>query len=387
MSVCGILVAAGSGKRLGADRNKALLPLLHEPLFCHALRRFRPHCDTIILVVKEEERADFTQALARANLEVDLIAPGGKERRHSVQNALSLLPMDADLVLVHDAARPFPSDSLIKGVIRAARETGAAVPALPMSDTLRRQEGDNTMTIPREGLFLVQTPQGFRREVLLSAYALHPDSLTDDAGLVELAGNPVALTPGEARNFKITREEDFRMAEGLLSGSLRMGTGFDAHRLVKGRALVLGGVNIPHELGLLGHSDADAALHALTDALLGACALGDIGRHFPDSERAYKGVSSLLLLEKTLEILAENGFIPRQADLTIVAQRPKLAPYIEEMRGNIARALRLPKDRVSVKATTTEGLGFEGREEGISAQAAALIADMNTWETKPSPSL
>jgi 2-C-methyl-D-erythritol 4-phosphate cytidylyltransferase/2-C-methyl-D-erythritol 2,4-cyclodiphosphate synthase len=377
VSVCGILVAAGSGRRLHAGRNKALLPLMHEPLFCHALRRLRPHCDTIILVVKEEERADFTEALARAHLDAEFFAPGGQERRHSVENALKLLPEDADLVLVHDAARPFPSAALIRGVIGAAREKGAAVPALPVSDTLRRQEEGRTVTLPREGIFLAQTPQGFRRDVLLQAYALHPDSLTDDAGLVELMGRPVALTPGEARNFKITREEDFLMAEGLLAGALRTGTGYDAHRLVKGRALVLGGVHIPHELGLLGHSDADAALHALTDALLGACALGDIGRHFPDSDRAYKGISSLLLLQKTREILAENGFIPRQADLTIIAQRPKLAPFIDEMRGNIARALRLPLDRVSVKATTTEGLGFEGREEGISAQAVALAADMN----------
>lgn len=373
MKVCGIVVAAGAGARLGAGMNKALLPLGGSPLFLYALRALRPHCDDLILVVRDEERSAFTAALETARLPLEHLVPGGRERRHSVENALKAVPEDADIVLIHDAARPFPSAGLIRRVIRLAFETGAAVPALPVSDTLRRLEAGLTRTVSRENLYAVQTPQGFRRGLILRAYAENPQSLTDDAGLVELLGESVSLAEGEAVNFKITRPGDMEMAEGLLRAGLRTGTGFDAHRLVPGRALVLGGVTIPHDKGLLGHSDADAALHALTDALLGACALGDIGGHFPDSREEYRGISSLVLLEKTRAILAEHGFLPLQCDLTILAQKPRLAPYIPQMRENIARALGLPPDRVSVKATTTEGLGYEGREEGISAQAAALV--------------
>jgi len=380
MSVCGILLAAGAGTRLGAGRNKALLPLGGEPLFLHALRALQPHCKHIVLAVGEGERDAFYGAMDAAGLSADAVVTGGAQRRHSVERALRALPEDADILLVHDAARPFPSGRLIRAVLAAASQTGAAVPALPVDDTLRGRSGNATRTLPREGLYRVQTPQGFRRGLLEKAYAASPDALTDDAGLVERLGEPVALVPGEPRNFKITRREDLDMAERLLSGCLRAGTGYDAHRLAEGRALVLCGVDIPHETGLLGHSDADVALHALTDALLGACALGDIGTHFPDSRPEYKGVSSLLLLEKTRELMRERGFVPHQCDLTVLAQRPRLAPYIPQMRLNIARALGLPLSRVSVKATTTEGMGFEGREEGMSAQASALVKETEGLE-------
>lgn len=383
MSVCGILLAAGAGARLGAGRNKALLPLGGEALFLHALRALKPHCRNVILVVGEGEEEAFSRAMNAAGVSADTVLTGGAERRHSVERALGKLPKDADILLVHDAARPFPTSRLIHSVLRAAGETGAAVPALPVDDTLREKNGETTRTHPREGLYRVQTPQGFNRKLLEKAYAENPDTLTDDAGLVEKLGEPVALVPGDPRNFKITRREDLDLAERLLSGCLRAGTGYDAHRLVPGRALVLCGVDIPHETGLLGHSDADVALHALADALLGACALGDIGAHFPDSREEYRGVSSLLLLEKTRELIAEKGFIPHQCDLTILAQRPRLAPHILQMRRNIAQALGLPLSRVSVKATTTEGMGFEGREEGISAQAAAMVRETEAPERWP----
>jgi 2-C-methyl-D-erythritol 2,4-cyclodiphosphate synthase len=290
-----------------------------------------------------------------------------------VESALKVLPQDIDLVLVHDAARPFPGPRLIQDVIEAAARHGAAVPALPVNDTLRKAEAGRTVTVARDGLYRVQTPQGFTREILLTAYAANTEALTDDAGLVEQMGQSVQLIPGDARNIKITQGEDWEMALQLLGGSMRIGTGFDTHRLVEGRDLVLGGVNIPHSTGLLGHSDADVVLHALMDALLGACALGDIGQHFPDSKAEYKDISSMKLLEETAKILQRKGFLPWQSDLTIIAQKPKLAPFMNQMRQNIASVLHLPIDRISVKATTTEGLGYEGREEGISAQAAVLV--------------
>lgn len=373
MRACGIVVAAGAGTRLGAGRNKALLPLWGQPLFLYALRALRPFCEHLILVIREQDRAEVRLALAERPGLADALIPGGKERRHSVENALKAMPADCGLVLIHDAARPLTSAKLVEAVRQAAALHGAAIPALPVDDTLRRKEGERSRTVPREGLCRVQTPQGFLRSVIEQAYAAIPEALTDDAGLVEQMGLPVALVPGEARNFKITRQEDWDMAQQLLLGSLRTGTGFDTHRLAPGRDLVLGGVVIPHPLGLAGHSDADAALHALMDALLGACALGDIGQHFPDSQVEFKGISSLRLLEQTARILRQKGFEPWQTDVTIIAQAPRLAPFIGQMRQNIARALGIEVDRVSVKATTTEGLGPEGRQEGISAQASALV--------------
>ncbi len=384
MSVCGIVVAGGTGSRMGMGANKALLDLGGEPVFMHSLRRLRPLCDYLILVTREDERHMFQSACQQSGIRVDAYAGGGRERRHSVENALALVPENTDTVLVHDAARPFPPAELIREVIQTAKEKGAAVPAIPVADTLRKEADGQTETVSRDGLFRVQTPQGFRRDVLMKAYADNKDALTDDAGLVERSGVPVTLTRGDAMNFKITEPGDFLVARAIATQSkepfpafLRVGTGYDVHRLAPGRALILCGVNIPFERGLLGHSDADVALHALMDALLGAAALGDIGRHFPDSDAAYKGVSSMNLLEKTKEILNEAGFAPLQADLTIVCQKPRLAPYMGQMRGNVARALGLPDERINVKATTTEGLGFEGEGAGISAQAAATVMEIN----------
>lgn len=374
MSVYGILVAAGSGSRLGAETNKILLPLGGEALFCHALRALRQVSDGVILVIRPEDEQAVREAMRLSGLSAEQLVYGGEQRRHSVENALARLPASADLVLVHDAARPFAGPALMERVIKAARETGAAVPALPVTDTLKKGEGGLvTGAQPREGLYAVQTPQGFARDVLIRAYQECPKALTDDAGLVERLGLPVALVPGHRSNLKITLPEDFIMAEQMLGQGLRVGLGYDVHRLVAGRPLVLGGVTIPYEKGLLGHSDADAVLHALTDALLGACALGDIGQHFPDSDPAYKGISSLILLEKAVALMGEKGFVPAQCDITIQAQRPRLAPYLPQMRETIAKALNLTEDKVGLKATTTEGLGFVGREEGIAAQAVVMV--------------
>ncbi|MBQ7454905.1 MAG: 2-C-methyl-D-erythritol 2,4-cyclodiphosphate synthase, partial [Clostridia bacterium] len=230
-----------------------------------------------------------------------------------------------------------------------------------------------TATPDRSVLRAVQTPQGFSRALLERAHREITDRCTDDAALVSRLGVPVRLVSGSPRNIKLTAKEDLAMAEFYLGGRLRVGHGYDAHRLVEGRKLILGGVDIPYEKGLLGHSDADVLLHAIMDALLGAAALGDIGKHFPPSDASYKDISSVQLLEKTAALLTEAGFSVQNVDATVVAQRPKLAPYLTQMRQNIADALKIDVSAISVKATTTEGMGFEGRGEGISAHAVALV--------------
>lgn len=376
MRACGIIVAAGAGSRLNADKNKVLLPLLGQPMFMYAVLALHPFCGRLVLVVKEEEQAAFEGALAPYALPNVMFAHGGKERRHSVENALSLAA-GFDLVMIHDAARPLPSREMIQRTLDAALVSGAAVPALPIADSLRLvDEQGFSKAVPRERLFAVQTPQVFSRPLIVKAYQASAVATTDDASLVEQLGHKVELVQGDMKNIKITLKEDLAMAERLILSGIRIGTGFDTHRLVPGRDLTLCGVNVPHTLGLLGHSDADVALHALTDALLGACALGDIGAHFPDNKAEYKGISSLHLLREAVRLMAQAGFVPWQCDLTILAQKPKLAPYISSMREQVALALSLPFDRVSIKATTTEGLGFEGREEGISAQAVAQVREI-----------
>jgi 2-C-methyl-D-erythritol 4-phosphate cytidylyltransferase/2-C-methyl-D-erythritol 2,4-cyclodiphosphate synthase len=252
------------------------------------------------------------------------------------------------------------------------------VVARPVADTLKRAsaEGDVLATVDREGLWGAQTPQGFRTGLLLAAYAraMREDwQVTDDAAVVERAGHRVRLVEGEAVNFKITRPEDLALAERLLAGSSRSGFGYDVHRLVPDRALVLGGVTIPHTHGLLGHSDADVLTHAVMDALLGAAALGDIGGHFPDTDAQYRGISSLALLAVVVEKVAAAGFAPINIDVTVAAQAPKLAPHIPAMRGQLASVLGLPLEGVSIKATTTEGLGFVGTGEGMAAYATVSL--------------
>ena len=259
------------------------------------------------------------------------------------------------------------------------RKYGSGVAATPVTDTIKRVGADDIVadTPPRGQLRAVQTPQGFSRALLCRAHAEIAQRCTDDAALVEQLGVPVHLCPGSPHNLKLTTPEDIALAEFYLSGMPRIGHGYDAHRLVEGRRFILGGVDIPHEKGLLGHSDADVLLHAIADALLGAAALGDIGRHFPDKDPQYEGISSLILLQKTAEILRNHGFAPMNIDATVIAQRPKLAPHIDQMRENIAAALSLSEEAVSVKATTSEHMGFEGEELGISAHAVAMICKIS----------
>lgn len=406
-----ILLAGGTGSRMGAGINKVLLPVAGIPCIVRSAMALSPWVDRMILVCRPEEQNAFREVLESARLSVPVFyAAGGATRQLSVTHGLreiarlessfgedDMIPEEVRLekaeepspsaapdalVLIHDGARCLVSDEVIRNVLESVQRHGSGVAAIPVTDTLREVGAENAFgrTIPREGLQAMQTPQGFRLPVLLSAFAAAEKEGfegTDDAAVVAHAGFPVHRTPGSRFNLKLTTREDLRMAEAFLKEKafpeLRVGQGYDVHQLAENRRLVLCGVEIPYERGLLGHSDADVAVHALMDALLGAACLGDIGRHFPDSDEKYHNADSMKLLEEVLNLLRREGYRPANADVTIVAQKPKLAPYILRMTENLASALMLPLNRVNVKATTTERLGFEGRMEGISAQAVCLI--------------
>ena len=375
MSTWSLLLSGGSGTRMGCAGNKTLLPLLGESAVCHALRTLRRHCDGVVMVIRPVDEKDIRAALAKSRLSVEKIVYGGADRQESVCNGLTALPDDCDIVLVHDGARPLVDDETVRNVISSVRQYGSGIASTPVTDTFKQvdENGVAVATPDRNFLRAVQTPQGFKKDLLLRAHHEIKERCTDDAALVSQLGVPVHLCEGSRRNIKLTTPEDIAMAEHYLKVFPRIGHGYDAHKLVEGRKFILGGVDIPYEKGLLGHSDADVLLHAITDALLGAAAMGDIGKHFPDKDPQYKGISSLLLLEKAVALLRENGFEPLNIDATVICQRPKLAPHIPQMRENIARACGLEVDCVSVKATTTEGMGFEGEGLGVSTHAVALI--------------
>ena len=378
MSVWAVIVAGGSGTRMGMPVNKALAPLAGKTVLERSLEAFDGLVDGTVVVYRAQDE-DAVRAL---NLRARLV-PGGETRQASVLSGLYALPQDAEIALIHDAARPFVRAETIRACIESAKKYGSGVAAVPVTDTIKRagQDGVVRETLPREQLWAMQTPQAFRPQELrraIETLTAQGETATDDARAMEACGHSVRLVEGNSGNIKLTRPEDMELARLRLGESegramQRVGHGYDAHRLVEGRKLVLCGVEIPYEKGLLGHSDADVALHALMDALLGALALGDIGGHFPDSDEKYRGISSMLLLKETARILAAQGAAVVNADVTIIAQRPKLKPFIEQMRANVAAALEVPQERVSVKATTTEGMGFEGEGLGISAHAVALV--------------
>lgn len=370
-----ILPAGGSGKRMGAGIPKQFLKIGGKTILGRTLLAFLadPAIDSVVIACPagmEKECGRIVREETGSGPPRIRIVPGGAERQDSVAAALCVLAdegfPDDGIVLVHDAVRPFVPRSLTDRVIRAASASGAAVPALPVRETVRHRTRG---TIPRDELFSVQTPQGFRFRILREAFrkAAEDGFLgTDEAGLVERIGILPALTEGSRDNIKITVPED-------LEREMRIGTGYDVHRLTEGRRLILGGVEIPFGKGLLGHSDADVLTHALCDALFGAASLGDIGVHFPDSDPAYEGASSIELLRRTTNLLAEAGFRPGNADITVICEKPKIRPYIPAMRKCLAEAMGISVDRVSVKGTTTEGLGFPGRGEGIAAQAVCTV--------------
>ena len=377
MSVWAVVVAAGKGERSGLEQNKVFFSWRGETVLGRSLDALESSgaLDGIVLVISESDRDLYEQMVRRegAHPLVKQIAFGGETRRDSVYNGLRALPEDAEIVAVHDAARPFVTAEIVRATVESAREYGSGVIATPVTDTIKQIHPDGSVsTLDRSALRAVQTPQTFHAKDLIAAHErAQKDDLpaTDDAALYEHYYGSVRLVtvPGAEANVKLTNPQDFRDTQC----AVRIGSGYDAHRLKEGRRLVLCGVEIPHDRGLDGHSDADVAVHALMDALLGALGEGDIGRHFPDSDPKYKGISSMKLLENVMQIVGDRGYAVGNADVTIVAQKPKLASFMNQMRENLIAALECPN--VNVKATTTERMGFEGEEIGISAQAVALL--------------
>jgi 2-C-methyl-D-erythritol 4-phosphate cytidylyltransferase/2-C-methyl-D-erythritol 2,4-cyclodiphosphate synthase len=376
MTFDAVVVAAGSGARAGGPKQWRLLggrPVVRwsvEALLAAGAAR-------VVVVIPAGAESEAEAALA--GLPRVFIVTGGAERAHSVRAGLDMLVGDAaEAVLIHDAARPLLSTAHVRAVLEALSDADGALLALPVSDTLKRAEDNVVMgTTDRTGLWRAQTPQAFRRAALERAYgAIAPGAApTDDAAILEAAGGRVALAPGDPRLMKLTYPEDFAMVE-LLAGSaraVRVGQGVDAHRWGPGDAVWLCGVRIDHHQTLVGHSDADAGLHAITDAVLGALGAGDIGDHFPPTDPKWKGASSDLFLAHAAALVSERGGRILNVDVTLICERPKVKPHREAMRARVAEILGLPLDAVSVKATTTEGMGFTGRGEGLAAQAIAAV--------------
>lgn len=369
-----IVVAAGSGSRLGGATPKQFQALGGKPMLLwsvEALLRCKDISAIAVVVPVEDQHRVRTMLPHGWHIHV---VPGGATRTESVRAGLDVLePLRPDSVLIHDAARPGLSADVLDELLEALAEADAACPALPVADALKR--ADTLRTLAREGLVRVQTPQAFRWDVITRAYASAPASAVDDLALLEGTGARIKLTPGRHGLLKITYPEDLALAEKLIGlPALRVGTGFDVHGFEAGDAVILCGVRIPHMKKLEGHSDADAAWHALTDAILGALALGDIGDHFPPSDPQWKGAASIKFLQHAVKLAHERGYRIANADITILAERPKIAPHREAMRRATAEAMNVLPEVVSVKATTTEGLGFVGREEGIAAQASVLLS-------------
>ena len=371
-AVTAIVVAAGASRRMGFDKLSFRLPDGRSVLqtSCDALAA-HPAVTGLVLVCGGNRTE--CEAIAARCTKPCTVVQGGATRADSVRSGLAAA--EGELVAIHDAARPFVSEAVITAVLTAAAADGAAAPAVPVKDTIKIADGAGRVaaTPDRASLYAVQTPQCFRRSLYLQALSAvtgeKASLVTDDCSLFELAGLPVTLTKGDYANYKITTKEDLQKEK-----TMRIGHGYDVHRLTEGRRMILGGVEIPYEKGLLGHSDADVLTHAVMDSLLGAAALGDIGRHFPDSDPLYLGADSLELLRQVCHLLKKKNYHIENIDATILAQRPKLMPYLAQMRENLAKACEISLDCINIKATTEEGLGFTGALEGIAAHAVCLIA-------------
>lgn len=383
--VVALVVAAGSGLRMGGELPKQFLPLAGKPLLRHCLETFaaHPRISGIKVVISDSYRALYDSAAAG----LPLLPPalGGETRQASVRNGLESLAGDPpDLVLIHDAARPFIDAPTIDRTIDALQEHDGALVAVQVVDTLKRAEGRYSgETVDRTGLWRAQTPQGFRFANILAAHraAASGPEMTDDAAVAEAAGIKVVLVPGIVNNFKVTTRADFERAEHMMAErrvtaplEYRTGSGFDVHRLIEGSGVTLCGVTIPHDRKLEGHSDADVAMHALTDAILGAISAQDIGAHFPPTDPQWRGAASWKFLDHAMKLVAKKGGHVTHCDITIICERPKVGPHREAMIARLAEIMGLEPARISVKATTTERLGFTGRGEGIAAQAMATVA-------------
>lgn len=381
-----VVVAAGSSRRMGGAGSKVFADLCGKPVLRYSLEALAA-CGRIeeICVVCRAEDMEQAREAARGLSKPVVLAQGGPTRQESVWNGVLALQPESGYLLIHDGARPFVTPQVIENVCRDALQFGAATAAVPSKDTckLRGSGGFVEATPPREKLAAVQTPQAFERGMYeYAARRAQNEGLdcTDDCQLIEWAGGQVKLSEGAYRNFKLTTPEDMVTARAFLGETekeapMRAGYGYDVHRLAEGRELILGGVHIPFEKGLLGHSDADVLTHAVCDALLGAAALGDIGRLFPDDDPKYEGADSLRLLEEVCRVLSAQGYRIQNIDCTLIAQKPKVAPYVPEMRENLCAACGLAMGQVSVKATTEEGLGFTGSGEGMAATAVCCLAE------------
>jgi 2-C-methyl-D-erythritol 4-phosphate cytidylyltransferase/2-C-methyl-D-erythritol 2,4-cyclodiphosphate synthase len=379
--VSAIIAAGGRGSRFGSPHPKQILMLRGRPVLRRSVEAFvAAGCVTDIVVALPGELVANPPEYLRAGpggKPIEIVE-GGLRRQDSVARAFARVSSRADVVVIHDAARPLVSVALIEQTVAAAAESGAAVAAVRARDTVKRVEAGRVVeTLPRDAVVLEQTPQAFRVDVLRDALASSDDA-TDEAALAERAGHAVRVVEGDPRNLKITTAEDLLMLEGVLGRGaagprLRVGNGYDLHRLVPGRPLVLGGMVIPFELGLDGHSDADAVCQAVIDAILGACGAGDVGRLFPDTDPSWAGADSLDLLRRAAAIVRDRGFDVVNVDVVVIAQRPKLAPYIETMRARVAEALGCDPAQVGVKGKTNEGVDSVGRGESIAAHAVALL--------------
>ncbi len=386
MKTVAIIPAGGAGKRLGLEVAKQYLLLGSLPVLVHTIRVFQimELVSAIVLVVPKEDVASVQKNIVEKYglTKVMTVVAGGRERQDSVCNGLQAVPETCDVVIVHDGVRPFVTRDMITRVVAAAAQCGAASIGVPAKDTIKETTDENivTATLRRQNLWQTQTPQAFGYELLCRAYAeAQRDHFygTDDASLVERMGVNVQMVAGSHENIKITTPEDLLIAEALMENKKkeilvsRSGLGYDSHRFSPDRKLILGGVEIPCDRGLQGHSDADALLHAVCDALLGMAGAGDIGRHFPDTDEAYKNISSLVLLERVCQIITAKGLSVNNIDVTVMMEKPKLAPYADAMAANIARTLNIPEAAINIKAKTNEGMGFVGRGEGVAVLVIA----------------
>lgn len=376
--VTALIVAAGSASRMGFD--KLMANVGGAPVLWHAVQALAHHPYIDDLVVVAGENLPEAQTLLAGKVgKPCVVVPGGSSRMESVVMGLAACGSEG-LIAIHDGARPFVGQDVITRVVEAGAAFGAAAPMVPVKDTIKMQQGGVVQkTLPRQSLAAMQTPQVFNCTLYVSAVRgitkEEYESITDDCMVMERAGHPVHLVDGDEGNRKITTPEDLKQSmneegEGM---QLRVGHGYDVHKLVEGRPLIMGGVTIPYEKGLLGHSDADVLLHAVADALLGGAAMGDIGTHFPDNDPAYKGADSMVLLRETARLISKAGYSVQNVDATLLCQAPKLAPHIPAMRQNIAAALGIALGAVGVKATTEEGLGFTGTGQGIAAHCVVLL--------------
>jgi 2-C-methyl-D-erythritol 4-phosphate cytidylyltransferase / 2-C-methyl-D-erythritol 2,4-cyclodiphosphate synthase len=378
--VSAIIAAGGRGLRFGGASPKQLLTLGGRPMLARSVDAFVA-CDVIseIVVALPPDLAAAPPSYLQDRGKPLTVVNGGEHRRDSVANAFTRVSDRAEIVVVHDAARPLVTGDLIRRTVTAAAESGAAIAALRAHDTVKQTDaaGAITATLPRDRIYLAQTPQAFRVRVLRDALRLN-GAATDEAMLAEQAGHTVRVVDGDPRNLKITTPDDLTMAEHFAGArhapALRIGNGYDLHRLVTGRPLILGGARIPFEKGLEAHSDGDVICHAVTDAVLGAAGAGDIGRHFPDTDAAWKNADSIDLLGRAATIVRAAGYAIVNVDVVVIAQKPKLAPHVDAIRANVAGALGCEASQVSVKGKTNEGVDSTGAGESIAAHAVALLS-------------